>query len=74
MTIPSIYTYNDTYIIHLHCPTDQVEDHLQFMRESLGGWLSIVEVRKRKFVKINKNTDSQILSNKMEAVRKKLLT
>jgi hypothetical protein len=50
-----------------------VEEHLEFMRESLGGWLSVVEVRKRRFVKVNKNTDSQVLTARMEDTRKKLL-
>lgn len=43
------------------------------MKESLGGWLSVVEVRKRRFVKIVKNTDTHVLTTRIEAVRKKLL-
>ena len=43
------------------------------MRESLGGWLTVVEVRKRRFVKINKNTDAQVLNARVEQTRKKLV-
>ena len=61
------------YILELAIiSTDRAEQHLEFMQESLGGWLSVVVVRKRRFVKISKNTDTQTLTARMEAVRKKL--
>lgn len=54
-------------------PPDRIEEHLEFMQECLGGWLNVVKVRKRRFIKISKNTDTHILTACMETVRKKLL-
>ena len=53
--------------------SDRVEEHLRFMEESLGGWLKVVEVRKKRFVKITKNTDMHVLTARMEDTRKKLM-
>ena len=66
---------NFDYVSHdALCPhPDRVEEHLQFMEESLGGWLRVVKVRKKRFVKIIKNTDTHILTARMEDTRKKLL-
>lgn len=70
-------SWNSTQSTHAYLfsfsRADQVEEHLDFMKESLGGWLNVVEVRKRRFVKIIKNTDTHVLAARIESIRKKLL-
>ena len=74
MYILELLVRSHMYILELAIiSTDRAEQHLEFMQESLGGWLSVVVVRKRRFVKISKNTDTRTLTARMEAVRKKLM-
>ena len=51
---------------------ESMEEHLYLIKKLLPDWISVVEIRKKRYVKINKNTDTGILNNQLEAARYKL--
>eukprot|EP00731_Ephydatia_muelleri_P012345 Em0006g1239a len=52
---------------------ESVEGHVRLLREVLPEWINLVTIRKRDYLKINKNMDIKTIINALEQKRKQVL-
>ena len=56
------------------CLADRVEEHLACLSQLVPKWINVVNVRKRKYVKIDKKGDLKQVTTKLDDARKMVLT
>ena len=54
------------YRIHDFCFIGEVEDHIKLLLEICPEWISIVEIKRGKYVKLDRNKDIQVLNTKIQ--------